>query len=78
MKEITAGTPAANSNLLVDDIILKFDSLEIEDDKHLINLVKRTEIGRMVELVVFRDRQVRTEYVEIGRREDFVDKADRR
>ena len=78
VKEITAGTPAANSNLLVDDIILKFDSLEIEDDKHLINLVKRTEIGRMVELVVFRDRQVRTEYVEIGRREDFVDKADRR
>lgn len=76
VKDITANSPAALSSLLVDDIILKFDSLEIEDDQHLINLVKRTEIGRKVELVIFRNRQMKTEYVQIGRLEDFVGKID--
>ena len=76
VKGITAQSPAALTNLLIDDIILKFDTLEIEDDQHLINLVKRTEIGRKVELIIFRDRQLRTEYVKIGQLEDFVGKID--
>ena len=76
IKGITAKSPAAESNLLVNDIILKFDSMEIENDQHLINLVKRTEIGRKVELVIFRDRQHKTEYVQIGRIEDFVGKIE--
>jgi len=76
VKRITPGSPAAKSNLQIDDIILKFDSLDIENDQHLINLVKRTEIGRSVELEIFRDRQTRIEYVEIGRLKDFGEKTE--
>ena len=78
IKAITKGSPASDSNLLVNDIILKFDGLMIEDDQHLINLVKRTEIGRRIELIIYRDRQWRTEYVHIGRLEDYLDRIDER
>jgi len=72
VKHISAGSPAAAANLQVGDVILRFDGMQIQDDQHLINLVKRTEIGRQVELVVFRDRQVRKDHVRIGKREDAV------
>ncbi len=72
VKAIQNGSPAAQANLLVDDIILKFDSLEVEDDQHLINLVKRTEIGRQVEIVIFRGQLQQTQHIQIGRRDDFV------
>lgn len=71
VKRVTAGSPASLANLEVGDVILRFDGLRVEDDQHLINLVKRTEIGRRVELVLFRDRQRRTEHVRIGRLEDY-------
>lgn len=73
VKEITAGSPASLANLKIDDIILTFDHLRIEDDQHLINLVKRTEIGRAVEMVIFRDRTTLSTMVQIVRRKDFVD-----
>ncbi len=73
VKQVSEGSPAALANLQVDDVILSFDGLQIEDDQHLINLVKRTEIGRKVELVIFRDRQRYTDHVRIGKREAFVE-----
>lgn len=78
VKGITAGSPAADSSLLVNDIILKFDGMQIQDDQHLINLVKRTEIGRRVELLIYRDREFRKEYVAIGKLEDFRDLIEKR
>lgn len=66
VKRISEGSPAATANLQVNDVILRFDDMTIQDDQHLINLVKRTEIGRRVELVIFRNRQVRKDYVQIG------------
>ena len=70
---VTSGSPADAAGIQVDDVILSFDGLQIQNDQHLINLVKRTEIGRRVELTIFRDRQMLKKYVEVGRRNDFVE-----
>ncbi len=69
---VTAASPAIAADLHVNDVILTFDGLQIQDDQHLINLVMRTEIGRRVELSVIRDRQIISKFVEVGRKEDFV------
>ncbi len=69
---ITTSSPATEAGLLLDDIILSFDSLQIQNDQHLINLVQRTEIGRQVELTIFRDRQIIKKRVRVGRRNDYL------
>lgn len=71
VKQVTVGSPAALANLQIDDVILTFDNLRVEDDQHLINLVKRTEIGRAVEMVIFRDRATIPTTVQIVKRKDF-------
>ena len=72
---ITSSSPATEADLQVDDVILSFDGLQIQNDQHLINLVKRTEIGRQVELTIFRDRQMMRKFVRVGRRNDYVEAA---
>ena len=42
---ITTGSPASEADIQADDIILRFDGMLIDNDEHLINLVKRTEVG---------------------------------
>ncbi len=70
---VTEGSPASIAKLQVDDVILEFDGMQVEDDQHLINLVLRTEIGRRVDLVIFRDRKVQTLQVQIGKHADFAE-----
>ena len=71
VSEIKASSPAAEADLRKDDVILRFDGMEIEDMRHLINLVKRTEIDSKVELMVFRDGRFERRTVNIGRRRDY-------
>ncbi len=52
--EVYANTPASRSNLLVDDVILSFNSIEIKDENHLINLVSLTPVNSQIQLTVFR------------------------
>jgi len=73
---ITEGSPASDAELKIDDIILMFDGLRVEDDQHLINLVKRTEIGRQVDMVIFRNRKTLSTRLRIGKRKDFVEMGD--
>ena len=68
----TDNSPAPSYDIRKNDIILSFDGLQIQNKQHLINLVKRTEIGRQVKIVIFRDRQMLTKYVRIGRRSDYL------
>jgi len=70
---LTDNAPATEAGLQVNDVILSFDGLQIQNDQHLINLVKRTEIGLRVELTIFRDRQMITKHVRVGRRNDYVE-----
>ena len=68
----TDNSPAPTYDIRVNDVVLSFDDLQIQNKQHLINLVKRTEIGRQVKIVIFRDRQLLTKYVRIGRRSDYL------
>lgn len=62
---ITPGSPASRADIKVNDIILRFDGMLIDSDDHLINLVKRTEVGRKVPVELFRDGQIVTTQVEV-------------
>jgi serine protease Do len=52
--QIYPNTPAARAELRVDDVVLTFDGLDVQDENHLINLVSLTPIGRQVKLSVWR------------------------
>ena len=59
-------SPAERANLQVNDVILEFNGVRIEQDMHLISLVKLTEIGRRVPLTVLRDGKLMSMDVEIA------------
>lgn len=54
---VTDGSPAKTADLRVNDVILQFENVPIEDDVHLVNLISFTEVGKEVSLVVFRDQK---------------------
>lgn len=58
--DVVSNTPAAAAGIQKGDVILQFNDITIEDDDHLVNAVKLTEIGRQVSLVVLRNRQPQT------------------
>ncbi len=66
IKEVTPGSPAEWAQLQPDDVVISFAGTRIEDDDHLISLVKLTEVGQSVELVVFRDGAPMRTRVEIA------------
>ena len=51
---VTLDSPAAQARLQVDDIVLQFNGVWIEDDTHLVNIVGLTAIGKEVPVVIFR------------------------
>ncbi len=63
---IEPNSPAERAGLKVNDVIIEFNGVRVERDTHLISLVKLTEVGRRVEMVVFRDGQPVRQMVDIG------------
>lgn len=55
--EVYPNTPAQRAKLQLNDIILQFDSKEILDESHLINLVSLSPVGRKIEMLVWRDSE---------------------
>src|SRR5690606_9981 len=47
-------TPAARAALQIDDVIVEFNGIEVQDENHLINLVSLTPIGKKIRLSVLR------------------------
>jgi serine protease Do len=68
---VTKDSPAEAASLQVGDVILQYNHVEVENDEHLINLVRLTEVGSVVPLVVFRDGQTLTVEVELASRSQF-------
>ena len=66
-------TPAEKADLRPDDVILVYNNVRIEGDSHLISLVKLTEVGKQVNLVVFRGGKPLRKTVEIADMGDFAD-----
>jgi serine protease Do len=67
----TKGGPADNAGIRIDDVILEYNGVPVEDDDHLVSLVSTTPADRTVTLLVYRDRQSRTIDVLVGIREAF-------
>jgi serine protease Do len=53
--EVYSSSPASRANLQVDDVVLSFDGLDVQDESHLINLVSLTPVGKAIRLTVWRD-----------------------
>ena len=68
---ITPNSPAAAAKLQVDDVILEFNGVPIDNDAHLVDLVSLTEVGKAVPIVVFRDRKLVRLTVKVGDRAQF-------
>ncbi|MEM6798721.1 MAG: trypsin-like peptidase domain-containing protein, partial [Planctomycetota bacterium] len=72
IKGVEPGSPAERAALKPDDVILSYGGVRIEDDEHLISLVKLTEIGKRVDMVVFRGGTPVQMTVQIGDLEFFA------
>ncbi|MEX2309241.1 MAG: trypsin-like peptidase domain-containing protein [Pirellulales bacterium] len=66
VSQIEPRSPAEKANLRINDVILEFNGVRIEQDTHLISLVKLTEIGRRVPITILRDGQLIRMEVDIG------------
>ena len=70
VSEVRIGSPASRAGIQTDDVILKFDGMLVDNDEHLINLVKRTEVGSPVPIEVFRGGSIVRLMVDIVRRQE--------
>jgi len=68
---VTQDAPADKAKVQVNDVILEFNRVRVEDDGHLINLVGMTEIGKTVPLVVLRDGKAVSLEITVGDRGKF-------
>lgn len=73
VKRVSAGSPAALAGLQQDDVILRFNDIAIENDHHLISLVKLSEVGRDVRLSVLRQGEILEKRALVGRLDDYAD-----
>lgn len=64
-------SPAVRAGLKPDDVILKFNGVEVVDENHLINLVSLSDIGVSVDLEVYRGRQLSMLAVTLMDREEY-------
>jgi serine protease Do len=67
VSQVSPGSPAAAAGLLIDDVVLRFNGTPIENDRHLVSLVKLSDVGRQVELVVLRGGKTVSVQASIGR-----------
>ena len=70
--------PPNGAALQVNDVILEYNGVRVEHDTHLIGLVKLTEIGERVPIVVYRDGNPLQMFVEIGDMNEYPGNDDRR
>ena len=62
--------PALEAGMQAGDVVLVYDGETIEDTRELVRVVAETEVGRDVEILVFRDGQEVALNVAIGRLEE--------
>jgi len=66
-------SPAEKAGLKPGDIILKFDGKKIDTMRALPKLVSRTEVGKLVELEIWRNKKRITKKLTLGRLESSKD-----
>jgi len=71
VKEVTKGSPADAAGIRVDDVVVEFDGIPVEDDDHLVSLVSMTPTNSTVTLVVFREQGRLTLEMPVASRAQF-------
>ena len=71
VKEVTKGSPADAAGIRVDDVVVEFDGIPVEDDDHLVSLVSMTPTNSTVRLVVFREQGRLTLEMPVASRAQF-------
>ncbi len=66
--QVYKDTPAYLAGLQVDDVILNFDGIDVEDESHLIHRVSLTPINKTVRIVVLRNGRTVTLQVTLTER----------
>ena len=64
---VSEGSPAEDSGLQVGDVILKFDNKSVETMRRLPRIVAETQIGKEVEVELWREGQIVKVGVTVGR-----------
>jgi serine protease Do len=64
-----ANSPALRADIQVNDVIVQFNGVTIENDSHLRGLVKLTEVGKEIEVLIYRDGKPIRKTVQIGQYE---------
>ena len=70
---VSEKSPADKAGLQAGDIILKFDGKKIDTMRTLPKLVSRTEVGKTVDLEVWRDKKLIAKKLTLGRLETSED-----
>ncbi len=52
---VTPKSAAAIAKLQVDDVLIRFNDVHIDDDNHLVNLVSLTPVDTKIDVVIFRE-----------------------
>ena len=68
---VIEGGPAAEAGIKPGDVILRFDSKRIAGRRDLPRIAADTEVGRNVDVVIWRDRKETTLKVVVARLEDY-------
>jgi len=71
VKEVTKGSPADVAGIRVDDVVVEFDGIPVDDDDHLVSLVSMTPTNSTVTLVVFREQGRLTLEMPVASRAQF-------
>ncbi|AML53456.1 DegQ family serine endoprotease [Falsihalocynthiibacter arcticus] len=61
--------PSADAGVKAGDVITSFDGVEVEDTRALVRRVGETEVGKAVDMEVFREGEAKTLTITLGRRE---------
>jgi serine protease Do len=66
VKVVEPASPAEKAALQPNDVIVLYNGVRVERDTHLIGLVKLTEVGEQVPIVIYREGQPLSMFVEIA------------
>ncbi|MCX7887787.1 MAG: DegQ family serine endoprotease [Verrucomicrobiae bacterium] len=73
--QVNKDSPAEKAGIKVGDVIVRFQGKEVEDVRHLRNMVAGTAPGTKVTLVVIRDGKERTITAQLGELKDEADES---
>jgi serine protease Do len=71
VKGVTPRSPAYFANLQVDDLVVSYNGVVVEDDDHLVNLVSLTPINQTVPIGIIRKAKLMSLEIRVGNRKNF-------